>query len=162
MEKRKGSPGPRKLSSTLLPQDIVSESLECQGHNFKTTFLVQNPYFTDEETETQRGADVRLKPHSTLATSLELEPCLLAPWLPSLTAWYSSPRVWKDEFISFLWALLVEWLITKWYQNHLPIPEPLTAAASQFFLKVWPNQYDLGRTPLELFPRVKFFFTGAF
>lgn len=40
IEMRKGSPGTHKLSSTLLPQDIISESLGSTGHSSKTTFLV--------------------------------------------------------------------------------------------------------------------------
>ena len=86
MEMRKGAPGPPKLSSTLLPPNIISESLGSKGLNSKTMFLVPNPYFTDEETEAQGGNVICLRPYSKLTTTLELESCLLDPWLPSLIA----------------------------------------------------------------------------
>ena len=73
------------LNSTLLPSDTIFESLGSKEPTSKVTYLVQTPYFTDEETKAQREEVIYLRPHSKVVMRLELEPCLLALWSPRLT-----------------------------------------------------------------------------
>lgn len=156
MEMRKGSPDPVSSAVPSSPRTLSLNLVNPRDTQF------QNHISSPKSLFYKWGNRLREFSKATQQIGNKFGTGNSASWLlvTKPTA-YSYPRIWKDEFVSFLWALLVEWLITKLYQNHLPIPEPLTAS-SQFFLKVCLNQYDLGRTPLELFPRVKFFFIGAF
>lgn len=77
VDTREGALGPLMLSSTLLPQNITSESLGSKAYSSKTMYLVQNLIFPKRKLKAQRGDVMCLRSHSKLATSLELGPCLL-------------------------------------------------------------------------------------